>query len=408
LQLAVTGSTIVGCQYGIYTNSINQFTVTQSSFTNNYYSAIYNYNPALSTVVASSAFSRAYYNPALYIYASQSYYNPPQNITVTNCTFADNQDGALNVYMATYYSYIPSTVIVANNTFLRNSGYTTALVNVNSASPASSFSNNVFVNNTYTYSSYSCVQLSLQQPFATMPVLGNTFNNNQGPASSAVFQLNKYNGMTANSTILYNTFTNNVGSAAIQLANGGTIASGSDASTIIQYNVMFNPMCSYELQALTTPSDVVNAQYCYWGVSNETFLTQRLYDSLNNPADVTVSYFPFLLSPSYADVVPLNVSRNTFYIDSNGLITGQLVDGAVVLTPAGSPYSVMSYDLIVGPAATLTIQPGVTIKFNTGISLRIQGFLIITCLIIFVIRIMKKINNGIRTNVVNKKCKDMC
>jgi parallel beta-helix repeat protein len=230
-------------------------------------------------------------------------------------------------------------------------------------------------------------------------VLGNTIQNNRyygivvASGSTALVQNNVtrgngYEGIhinTASPTVIGNTVQSNsrygiyvlnnskpqiTGNTISNNGNYGIALQGDNSSAlqnplpVITGNAIFSNGNNYDLYAWNYMGDrakiMVNATGNWWGSSDPRTIGGRIYDYNDNTGEgPIVNYTSFLNAQGGSPV-------------SGSFILGQTLSGNTTWTKAGSPYTVLG-SIVIPVGITLTIDPGVELRFAGGYYLYVSG-----------------------------------
>ncbi|XP_078593656.1 uncharacterized protein LOC144871725 isoform X2 [Branchiostoma floridae x Branchiostoma japonicum] len=143
---------------------------------------------------------------------------------------------------------------------------------------------------------------------------------------------------------------------------------------LLRYNRFHNEDLRLELfvdiPAVSVDSEI-DARLNWWGTPEEHLLMERIFDFEDWNDRALVEYFPFLASPADDAVVIDTMVR---YRGDDTILGGRLLDHST-LTIDRSPYYVSS-DLTVMHNVTLSIEPGVEIRFAPRVGLLVLGSLL--------------------------------
>jgi hypothetical protein len=109
-----------------------------------------------------------------------------------------------------------------------------------------------------------------------------------------------------------------------------------------------------------TPLGALNFENNWWGTTDTAAINGAINDGYDGSAVPDVDYLPFLGSAGGAPVA--------------GNWVGRIVSASTTWTAASSPYLV-AQTVTVNAGVTLTIQPGVVVKFGGGTGLTVNGTL---------------------------------
>ncbi|XP_046548306.1 uncharacterized protein LOC124258284 [Haliotis rubra] len=115
----------------------------------------------------------------------------------------------------------------------------------------------------------------------------------------------------------------------------------------------------------------INSTYNYWGTTDAKDIASRVYDSSYDPSLPTITFVPFYGFPNLTDPR----SPRPGFISADGTLGGN-VGGTVTLTPEESPYTVAE-NIVVGKLETLIIEAGVSLRFEKGSGIFVEGALIV-------------------------------
>ncbi|KAI8515001.1 hypothetical protein Bbelb_075920 [Branchiostoma belcheri] len=143
---------------------------------------------------------------------------------------------------------------------------------------------------------------------------------------------------------------------------------------LLRYNRFHNEELRLELfvdvPAVSVDSEI-DARLNWWGTPEEHLLMERIFDFEDWNDRALVEYFPFLSSPADDAVVIDTMAR---YRGDDTILGGRLLDHST-LTRDRSPYYVSS-DLTVMHNVTLSIEPGVELRFAPRVGLLVLGSLL--------------------------------
>jgi hypothetical protein len=293
-------------------------------------------------------------------------------VVVDNCLFSRNRAG-LDVAHGEWQ--IP--VAITNNVFTNNTGSFTAYIGGLTSEIRLGISSNatrghMIANNTFTFNTASSGVL-IVTPLWTCcqsPVMQHEIWDNVFASNSARYILSFFLQLDfQNATFFRNIFRNNfncLSSLNLQDNNYGALR------PLVRHNFFEDTACQFALYSwVFDRSSPIDARFNYWGTTDEfQILQNRIYDQLDDTTRERIDAFPFLLSSNLSDVVDINAPRRTFSMD--GGIQGLVLGNAVL--PTGT-YSTIG-DFVVDEGATLTIEPGTTIRFGPNRGFSIKGTLI--------------------------------
>ena len=326
-----------------------------------------------------------------------------------NNSFEENRGFSVIVFGTsvtnTGYNYRPN-VVVSGNHFLSNQCPDKGVIDIRRDVNSFVIKDNVFESNLG-----SCVLLEATVSYAPLSITGNAFTENFGHDVSVIEALRlDETAKIANNTFIHNraenvvlmqvvhninsrlqkkelAFTNNtlIGNSAMphpsaDVKNRNTNNGRSCAvilagilyykQTDFRFN-RFNTTYSSELCVwvpATSQRDVVNVTHNWWGTSHGSGVRDRIWDFDDNYDFAIANDWPFLLKDDDSSLVSLEKHD----IEQHGrLLSGRLFE-SVTLKASQSPYIVLS-DVTVLENVTLTIEAGVTLKMNPGVSILIAG-----------------------------------
>ncbi|CAH1252389.1 TNC [Branchiostoma lanceolatum] len=124
--------------------------------------------------------------------------------------------------------------------------------------------------------------------------------------------------------------------------------------------------------AATSPDETVDARYNWWGTAVENEIRNNIFDYDDWNDRVTVDYFPYLKGPDLSFPLADPSSRDVTMSTDN---IGGRVKHQLHLNKSGGPY-IIKADLTVQRNASLTIDPGSTIKVHPCVGLLNLGSLV--------------------------------
>jgi hypothetical protein len=158
-------------------------------------------------------------------------------------------------------------------------------------------------------------------------------------------------------TLSNNTIANN---------NVGVILGQYDTySAPVEYNEIYNNV-AYNLKNTGDANKL--AKYNWWGTTDPYEIEMKIHDGYDDASVGVVEYSPILTGP--LDITPSAVEVQRAITTGPG---GIFKDTTWSLSQ--SPY-IITEDLTLFPGYTLTIEPGVEVKFSTGTKLTIRGSLV--------------------------------
>jgi hypothetical protein len=195
---------------------------------------------------------------------------------------------------------------------------------------------------------------SYSAEFEVRPIHRNELYRNNG--ANIVQYHSSYGVAIFSNNTLFNNTVNNPATEAPLLFNEFIEA---------QYNYFANPACTYEVIVVTPSSQPSqNLTLNYWGSSDEREVIDKIYDFADDSTKARVLYLPYLMSMDPNDLSP-NETTLTF-IGPNSTIAGDMTED-VHLPIEHSPYTATG-TIVVDEGLTLSIDPGVIIRFKTSAS----------------------------------------
>ena len=179
-----------------------------------------------------------------------------------------------------------------------------------------------------------------------------------------------------------NTFSdNNYGIVCTPVSSGspnlslGRLNGPIPGNVTIIYNNLFNNII-HNLD--TTYSSDFNAFLNWWGTTNATTIGQFIYDYKYDFNLGIISFTPFLTAanpnaPAYTSTKPAPSPPTAPQAPAGYTSVGGVINSDTIWTAANSPYC-FTGNVLVNNGVTLTIQPGVTVNFNS-FYLRVNGTL---------------------------------
>ncbi|XP_078472002.1 uncharacterized protein LOC144733868 [Lampetra planeri] len=184
-------------------------------------------------------------------------------------------------------------------------------------------------------------------------VHGNTFEHNHGD-----FVIQMSADHEANYTFYHNDLTNN--SATTSLIVQG-------ASPTLHYNYFENPEATFEISARNGNSQqYVDATLNWWGQVSDQSVAARI----NDESSAEVVFFPFLVSRNVSD---LSRTEDTVFLEAG--VLGGVVKNHTVIPYVDGGYEVIR-DITVEASATLTLEPGVQLRFHESVLMEVKGQLL--------------------------------
>ncbi|XP_046573868.1 uncharacterized protein LOC124281912 isoform X2 [Haliotis rubra] len=115
----------------------------------------------------------------------------------------------------------------------------------------------------------------------------------------------------------------------------------------------------------------INSTHNYWGTTDSNDIASRVYDSSYDISLPIITYVPFYGFPNLTD--PRSPVHS--FTSADGTLGGS-VGGTVILTPEEGPYTVAE-NIVVGKLETLIIEAGVTLRFEKGFGIFVEGALFV-------------------------------
>ena len=369
---------------------------------------------------ATSVYSRAYYSGCYSPCVSQASFK--------NCTFFMNQGPVVNIYessqwtpwefegnifmnntqgsvimttQVTDYRYTPG-VFVRKNKFLFNFCQEKGVIYINGGSKDLIIEGNVFEEN-YGRSIYiaersvsgatiksndfkdnRCLNkgvIEVTRMEDDIVIVDNVFKFNQGLFMVLLHCEYVVKGQR-NTVIKKLNFTNN------SLVNNTEVSSSFPPCEVsisglteykrisIKYNRFNSSRFSKELCVNTLASShrsILSAPLNFWGRDNEAQIKQRIFDAENNYEHTLAGILPFLNSAGdYMQNIHVD---DTFDVPAERYLGGR-ISSNVQLRKYHSPFIVMS-DITILPEASLTVDPGVEVKFKPEVGMLVLGSLFV-------------------------------
>ncbi|XP_035690546.1 uncharacterized protein LOC118425665 isoform X2 [Branchiostoma floridae] len=143
----------------------------------------------------------------------------------------------------------------------------------------------------------------------------------------------------------------------------------------LSHNMLDSPGMNYTMCSrvyTTTPDETIDARYNWWGTAVEIEIRDKIsdFDDWNDRAPV--DYFPYLTGPDLSSPPADPSSRDVTMTTDN--IGGRLYH-SLHLGKDGDPYTIKA-DLTILKNASLTIDPGTTIKVHPCVGLSSLGSLV--------------------------------
>ena len=143
-----------------------------------------------------------------------------------------------------------------------------------------------------------------------------------------------------------------------------------ETSMEVHHNIMDNPEAEIQLYAADkNPKLIQQAHHCYWGTTDVNVIFNKVYGYHKAVGYSRVNLFPILNSKDFKDFNPDLLARPEFV---QGRLIGGHVFGNLELKDTANPY-IVDKDIIIERGQTLSISPGVTLVFEVGKSVYVQG-----------------------------------
>ncbi|XP_054741887.1 protein bark beetle isoform X2 [Anastrepha obliqua] len=141
----------------------------------------------------------------------------------------------------------------------------------------------------------------------------------------------------------------------------------------IYRNILHNLDSAYEVGSqLSDQSQIINATYNWLGHSDENKIFARLFHRNNRYNLAKIQYIPYLLhssNPGSTTMITMSTLVPRFSQEGSDLIGGE-IDGQEILS--SGTYRVTK-DINIRPGGKLTLQPGVTLKFEPSVGMMVAG-----------------------------------
>lgn len=280
---------------------------------------------------------------------------------IKDCEIVGNNQGAL--FLNSLQNWRNPTRLVRNNKIGSNNAPSSSFYIIyidGTDAGLNEFTNNIVEDNICN----SCWAIYLYQTSGGILFTNNTIFNNRGTrilqlqtlsATNLLFRGNRWIGNTATAS----PFT--------------TIHLQSGVANVFYEESFVNPNI-YEFY-VAAPASIqrINATHNYWGVQTELEVMDKIRDFKDGANVATVEYWPFLLSEDPNDI-GYNVTRAP--IQQDCVIQAIDLSYDVQLDSVTCPEYLVTGTISVPSGFTLTIDPGVVLKFQSGVALQIQGQLI--------------------------------
>ncbi|CAD7000236.1 unnamed protein product [Ceratitis capitata] len=147
----------------------------------------------------------------------------------------------------------------------------------------------------------------------------------------------------------------------------------SSSNVDIFRNILHNLDSAYEVGSqLSDQSQIINATYNWLGHSDENKIFARLFHRNNRYNLAKIQYLPYLLhssNPGSTTMITMSTLVPRFSQEGSDLIGGE-IDGQEILS--SGTYRVTN-DINIRPGGKLTLQPGVTLKFEPSVGMMVAG-----------------------------------
>ncbi|XP_017468948.1 PREDICTED: protein bark beetle isoform X1 [Rhagoletis zephyria] len=141
----------------------------------------------------------------------------------------------------------------------------------------------------------------------------------------------------------------------------------------IYRNILHNLDSAYEVGSqLSDQSQIINATYNWLGHSDEYKIFARLFHRNNRYNLAKIQYIPYLLhssNPGSTTIITMSTLVPRFSQEGSDLIGGE-IDGQEILS--SGTYRVTK-DINIRPGGKLTLQPGVTLRFEPSVGMMVAG-----------------------------------
>lgn len=301
-----------------------------------------------------------------------------QSMTITGCTFKADPRYSIVRIESSNLDY-PSKFEITNNSFTSVGKVIDALHSYNSPSCIYEVVGNDFYSSDTTNSGKQIISIEAQNVHK-ISIHSNSFS---GPITAIRLRLNNHaRSPDSDDRVIIrgNTFTDMVSPMIVDLQSSSyqpaTLLSNNvftncsaDAvvvseglSTRVTDNFFENPYSTYDLKvtASTVESLPLYATRNWWGSAVFADIGSRIYDNAQDSSVSAVVFQPYLLSPTGGQLSELIQSflRSDFEI-------GGILSSDVVLDRTDEAYVVVE-DIVVPQGRSLTIGPGVNLRFKQG------------------------------------------
>ncbi|KAJ7370758.1 hypothetical protein OS493_030189 [Desmophyllum pertusum] len=409
----------------IHPMSSTEFTIKNCAINASQLQGLYIYSDCRSAIrIVNSRFTNSgdrgitimgYYYRSMYLnlFVSHSTFawNKKGAVTCTNCLYRNEPvtiQFKSNIFFATWDPLLKSPVALlalhGGNLFLANQCPEKAVIDIRR--DASSF---IIRDNDFEFNLGRCVLVEGTAANVPITIADNVFNENICGDKKSVIEVLR---LHENATFANNTFTQNTAESVFLLQlvrnihqsikrkeivfNNNTLSNNAPhnmpqsvftgescavfLSGILYYretefllNKLNNSKYTRELCVRVpaiSPRDVVNVTHNWWGTANGTEVRDRISDFDGNYDFAVANDWPFLVS---ADDPTLTSLEQHDFTQRGDVLSGRLFE-SITLKASDSPYKVIS-DLTILQNVTLTIEAGVTVHVNPGVSILVAGVL---------------------------------
>nr|XP_006822956.1 PREDICTED: uncharacterized protein LOC100371179 [Saccoglossus kowalevskii] len=217
----------------------------------------------------------------------------------------------------------------------------------------------------YLEAPYSATEKSLLV-FVTHSIISESFNR----YSYGSIKITDNSNYQSNVTLLERIFseTSTTMEYTLLAATITTTVVLSGQSGQVTFNYFSNPGSTCELSVGSfSNTNVVNAQYNYWGATDFNEVTRRICSFHNDMTLAHVEYLPYLSSMGSEETEDLPVNLIVYDGEAGGTLTSN-----VTLTQQDSPY-VVTKTIFIRSEAQLIIEAGVHLQFLSGRGILCEG-----------------------------------
>ncbi|XP_078475231.1 uncharacterized protein LOC144736555 [Lampetra planeri] len=197
----------------------------------------------------------------------------------------------------------------------------------------------------------SAIRTTIMQQATNFTIHNNTLTNNSGEHVAYMYSGIEFDDYAFNK----NDVTNNSARTAVMI---------SGFSPVLHYNLFENSEASWELSVPSPQGrQKINATMNWWGSNTAQSIAPRINDGSN----IGVLLLPYLMSRDISNVLQQADKIST----RNGTLSGVAnIDTWIQYVDGG--YEVVG-DITVQEGATLTIEPGVELRFRDSLAMEVQG-----------------------------------